>query len=281
MYGGAGNDILIGGDDSDVYLIDRNSGADEIRNYDSSGDDIDVIGYRDISRNDLWFSRTGDDLVISVIGTSVVTTIKGWYTTTNANDRANYKIDFFLAGEHASSTINAEALVALMASRTKPATVAAYQALHADGTFENQWRHFWDGNGLPSISIVPDQSINEDGQVALQFTVGDDLTPAPGVTVRAVAVDATDLTTVVAWMNTPTITAGANGERTVTLVPKGNASGRVAIKLIATDAGGLVTERVFFMNVAPVVDAPVITRVVQVGKTLDGGTLALDVQAAL
>lgn len=281
LYGGAGNDILIGGDDSDVYLIDRNSGADEIRNYDSSGDDIDVIGYRDISRNDLWFSRTGDDLVISVIGTSVVTTIKGWYTTTNANDRANYKIDFFLAGEHASSTINAEALVALMAGRTKPATVAAYQALHADGTFENQWRHYWDGNGLPSISIVPDQSINEDGQVALQFTVGDDLTPASGVTVRAVAVDATDLTTVVAWMNTPSITAGANGERTVTLVPKGNASGRVAIKLIATDAGGLVTERVFFMNVAPVVDAPVITRAAQVGKTLDGGTLTLDVQAAL
>lgn len=281
LYGGAGNDILIGGDDSDVYLIDRNSGADEIRNYDSSGDDIDVIGYRDISRNDLWFSRTGDDLVISVIGTSVVTTIKGWYTTTNANDRANYKIDFFLAGEHASSTINAEALVALMAGRTKPATVAAYQALHADGTFENQWRHYWDGNGLPSISIVPDQSINEDGQVALQFTVGDDLTPASGVTVRAVAVDATDLTTVVAWMNTPTITAGANGERTVTLVPKSNASGRVAIKLIATDAGGLVTERVFFMNVAPVVDAPVITRAVQVGKTLDSGTLTLDVQAAL
>ncbi|MET0889552.1 MAG: Ig-like domain-containing protein, partial [Stenotrophomonas maltophilia] len=65
LYGGAGNDILIGGDDSDVYLIDRSSGADEIRNYDSSGDDIDVIGYRDISRNDLWFSRTGDDLVIS------------------------------------------------------------------------------------------------------------------------------------------------------------------------------------------------------------------------
>lgn len=281
LYGGAGNDILIGGDDSDVYLIDRNSGADEIRNYDSSGDDIDVIGYRDISRNDLWFSRTGDDLVISVIGTSVVTTIKGWYTTTSANDRANYKIDFFLAGEHASSTINAEALVALMAGRTKPATVAAYQALHADGTFENQWRHYWDGNGLPSISIVPDQSINEDGQVALQFTVGDDLTPASGVTVRAVAVDATDLTTVVAWMNTPSITAGANGERTVTLVPKGNASGRVAIKLIATDAGGLVTERVFFMNVAPVVDAPAITRAVQVGKTLDGGMLTLDVQAAL
>ncbi len=281
LYGGAGNDILIGGDDSDVYLIDRNSGADEIRNYDSSGDDIDVIGYRDISRNDLWFSRTGDDLVISVIGTSVVTTIKGWYTTTNANDRANYKIDFFLAGEHASSTINAEALVALMAGRTRPATVAAYQALHADGTFENQWRHYWDGNGLPSISIVPDQSINEDGQVALQFTVGDDLTPASGVTVRAVAVDATDLTTVVAWMNTPTITAGANGERTVTLVPKSNASGRVAIKLIATDAGGLVTERVFFMNVASVVDAPVITRAVQVGKTLDSGTLTLDVQAAL
>ncbi|WP_241696568.1 cadherin domain-containing protein [Stenotrophomonas sp. SAM-B] len=281
LYGGAGNDILIGGDDSDVYLIDRSSGADEIRNYDSSGDDIDVIGYRDISRNDLWFSRTGDDLVISVIGTSVQTTIKGWYTTTNASDRASYKIDFFLAGEHATSTINAEALVALMAGKTKPATLADYQALHADAAFENRWRHHWDGNGLPTVSVVANQQINEDGQVAVQFTVGDDLTPASGVSVRAVAVDATDLSTVLAWMNPPTITVGANGSRTVTLVPKGNASGRVAIKLIATDAGGLVTERVFFLDVAPVVDAPLITRAVQVGTTLDGGTLALDVQAAL
>lgn len=281
LYGGAGNDILIGGDDSDVYLIDRDSGSDEIRNYDSSGDDIDVIGYRDISRNDLWFSRTGDDLVISVIGSNVQTTIKGWYTTTNASDRASYKIDFFLAGEHATSTINAEALVALMAGKNKPATVADYQALHADAAFENQWRHHWDGNGLPTVSVVANQQINEDGQVAVQFTVGDDLTPASGVSVRAVAVDASDLSTVLAWMNTPTVTVGADGSRTVTLVPKDNASGRVAIKLIATDAGGLVTERVFFLDVAPVVDAPLITRAVQLGTTLDGGTLALDVQAAL
>ncbi|GAA5083090.1 Ig-like domain-containing protein [Lysobacter panacisoli] len=282
LVGGAGNDILIGGDDSDTYLIDLGSGSDEIRNYDSSGDDIDVIGYQDISRNALWFSRTGNDLVIAVVGTGVQTTIKDWYVTATAGDRANYKIDFILAGNHVSSTINAEGLVNLMAGYTKPATQAAYDALHADLAFENQWRNHWDGNGLPSISVVPTQSINEDGSLSLQFTVGDDLTPANGISVRAEAVDPNNHATIdLSKVNAPTITAGTGGNRTVNVTAKPNASGQVAIKLIATDAGGLVTERVFLLDIAPQADAPTITRALQVGTTLDGGSLALDVQAAL
>ncbi len=102
LIGGTGNDILVGGDDSDVYLIDVNSGADEIRNYDPNGGDVDAIGYQDIDRNQLWFSRTGGDLVISVVGTGVQTTIKDWYVVADGSDRANYKIDFIFESENAS-----------------------------------------------------------------------------------------------------------------------------------------------------------------------------------
>lgn len=282
LVGGAGSDVLIGGDDSDTYLIGLNSGADQIRNYDSSGDDIDVIGYQDISRNYLWFSRTGNDLVIAVIGTGVQTTIKDWYLTATAGDRANYKIDFILAGNHVSSTINAEGLVSLMAGYAKPATQAAFDTLHADMAFENKWRNHWDGNGLPTISVVPTQSIDEDGSLTLAFLVGDDVTPGNGISVRAEAVDPNNHANIdLSKVNAPTITAGSGGNRTVNVTAKPNASGQVAIKLIATDAGGLVSERVFLLDIAPQADAPAITRAVQVGGSLDGGSLALDVQAAL
>jgi len=280
LIGGAGNDILIGGDDSDVYLIDVNSGSDEIRNYDSSGDDIDVIGYQDINRDKLWFSRSGDSLVISVVGTDVQTTVKDWYVTATGSDRANYKIDFILAGEHVSNTINAEGLVDLMAGLPMPGNIVEFSALFQDAAFANRWAHYWDGNGLPTIGAVADRTINEDGSVNVVFTVSDDLTQSSGVTVTAQAVDPNDLSTPVGWIAPMTVLETVNG-RTVLVTPTANRSGRVAIKLTATDAGGLTSERVFFVDVLPQADAPVIGRAVQVGTTLDSGTLALDVQAAL
>ncbi|HJR73576.1 MAG TPA: cadherin domain-containing protein [Luteimonas sp.] len=274
LIGGTGNDILIGGEDSDVYLIDVNAGADEIRNYDANGDDIDVIGYQDIDRNRLWFARSGDDLVISVIGTGVQTTIKGWYLTATGSDRANYKIDFIIAGQHYSDTINAEGLVALMAGYAKPATQAAYDALHANAAFENRWSNYWAGNADPVISTVLDQTLAEDGTLTIQFTVSDDITPVSGMTVVATAGNDR--------VNAPTLSGpDANGVYTLTLKGAPNRSGDVTITLKATDAGGLVSQRSFVLDITPVADAPVITKAVAVGTTLDGGSLALDVQAAL
>lgn len=274
LIGGAGNDILIGGDDSDVYLIDLDSGADEIRNYDASGDDIDVIGYQDIDRNRLWFARSGDDLVISVIGTGVQTTIKNWYLTATGSERANYKIDFIIAGQHYSDTINAEGLVDLMAGHAKPTTQAGYDALHADAAFENRWNNYWAGNADPMISTVLDQTLAEDGTLTVQFTVSDDITPVTGMTVSASAGNDR--------VNAPTLSGpDANGVYTLTIKGAPNRSGDVTITLKATDAGGLVSQRSFVLNLTPVADAPVITKAIAVGTTLDSGSLALDVQAAL
>uniref|UniRef100_UPI0011EEFD22 cadherin domain-containing protein n=1 Tax=Luteimonas suaedae TaxID=2605430 RepID=UPI0011EEFD22 len=274
LIGGAGNDILIGGDDSDTYLIDLDSGADEIRNYDSSGEDVDVIGYQGIDRNRLWFTRAGDNLVISVIGTTVQTTIKDWYATAAASDRANYKIDFILAGEHFTETINAEGLVSMMAGYTKPATQAAFDALHADPAFENRWASYWAGNEDPVISVVGDQTLSEDGTLTLQFTVSDDVTPANGLAVVATASNG--------HVDPPQVSGpDANGVWTLTVHAADHRSGNVAITLNATDAGGLIGQRTFVLNITPAADAPVITRAVPLGRTLDSGSLAIDVQAAL
>ncbi|MDH5822291.1 cadherin domain-containing protein [Luteimonas sp. RD2P54] len=274
LIGGSGSDILIGGDDSDTYIIDLDSGSDEIRNYDSSGQDVDVIGYQGIDRNQLWFARSGNDLTISAIGTGVQTTIKDWYSTATASDRANYKIDFILAGEHYTETINAEGLVGLMGGYTKPANQAAFDALQADSAFGNRWTNYWQGNEDPVISSVGSQTISEDGTLTLQFTVSDDVTPANGLAVVATASnDRAD---------PPQVTGpNADGVWTLTVRAADHRSGDVAITLKATDAGGLISQQTFALAIIPVADAPIITRAVPLGTTLDGGPLPLDVQAAL
>lgn len=274
LIGGKGSDILIGGTGSDTYLIGLDSGADRIKNYDPNGTDVDAIGYQDIDRKRLWFSRSGDDLVISVVGTDVQTTIENWYLVATGSDRSNYKIDFIIGGQHYSDTINAEGLVDLMAGYSKPTTQAQYDSLHQDLVFENLWKNHWDANGAPVISAVANQTMAEDGTLTLQIMVSDDVTPFEGMTVTATADNNR--------LDPPTLSApDANGVRTLTLRAAPNRSGEVTITLIATDPGGFASQHVFVVNVAPQADAPLITRAVQVGTTLDSGTLALDIQAAL
>lgn len=283
LDGGSGNDLLVGGLGSDTYLIDLNAGADTIREFDPSGADIDVVGYRDIDRTRLWFTREGDDLVVSVVGSDVSTRIENWYVVTSASDRANYKIDFFLAGEHFSKTINAEGLVTFMAGYGKPASMAAYDALHADVQFKNNWANLWGDNAAPVISELATQTIAEDGSLSIQITVTDDLAPVTGITLSAQAVSASNFGVADnALIGSISIgTPNAAGERTLTAVAKPNASGQVGIKILAVDPAGLITERVFLVNISPVADAPVVTRARALATTLDTGSLALDIQAAL
>lgn len=290
LNGGAGSDILIGGDDSDTYLLDINSGADEIRNFDPSGLDIDVIGYQNITRNQLWFEKSGSDLVVTVVGTTVRTTITNWYGTTTATERANYKIDFFLATGDVTNTIDAERLVNLMATFTKPTTQAQYDSLHQNSGFETSWAQAWNLNAPPGMPTITAQSVNEDGTFTLTVRITDDFTPLNGITVTAQAVRVdNNAVEDLSFVNAPTIGApDANGDRVLTVTTKPNASGQVAIKLRATDAGGLFTERVFVLSVNAVADAPTVTVFQAVTPTapltkptLDSGAWSLNVQIAL
>lgn len=290
LYGGAGNDLLIGGTGSDTFFIDINSGADVIENFDPDGNDIDVIGYQNIDRRSLWFTRSGDDLVVSVIGSSVQTTIRNWYLVASTDARANYKIDFILADQHYTKTVNAEGLVTLMAGYAKPATQAAYDQLHANLTFENQWKNLWDANGAPVISAsatqsvaIANQTLNEDGTITVTFYVRDDVTPYNGLTVTAQAVQSGNPDLLDDTLLYQPVVSGpdANGMRTVVLRPRAQASGGATIRIQAVDPGGLITTQTFAVTVNPVADAPVILRAGALGGTLDGGSLPLDIQVAL
>jgi Ca2+-binding RTX toxin-like protein len=292
LNGGAGNDILNGGDDSDTYLMDASSGADQIFNFDPNGTDIDVVGYQGIANSYLWFEKVGNDLVVTAVGTITQTTIKDWYNVTTLDERADYKIDLFLAGSWTSKRIDAEALVNLMDDYTRPTTQAQYDALHANPTFENQWIQGWNPNKAPVVPVIATQTINEDGTLSLQVTITDDYTPNASVTVTAQAVSPSDYNVVdLTLVNAPTVGASdVNGTRTVTVTTKSNRSGQVAIKLIATDAGGKSSPpQVFLLNITPVADVPVVTQAVTTAPQSPAtrptlainGWQGLDIQSAL
>jgi Ca2+-binding RTX toxin-like protein len=88
LTGGAGNDTLIGGNGSDTYVIGRGDGQDTIQNADTdSSVDILKLG-AGVADNQLWLTKAGNDLVVSIIGTADSATIQGWYSApTNQVDR--------------------------------------------------------------------------------------------------------------------------------------------------------------------------------------------------
>jgi Ca2+-binding RTX toxin-like protein len=257
LDGGLGNDILIGGIDNDRYVIAANSGADEIRNFDPNGTDIDSVGYSGITRDYLWFERSGNDLIVTAVGTTARTTIKDWYVTASATDRSNYKIDFFETSAWNGRSIDAEALVTLMAGYTRPTTAAAFDTLHANSAFQTGWSTAWRLNSAPTLGSITSQTVNEDGSLSVSITVNDDITTPSLLTVTGQAVNPgnTNLadSSIVTAVN---VTSNGGGSRTLTGTLRPNASGQTAIKVTVTDGGGLSTSQVFVVNVTPVADAP-------------------------
>ncbi len=80
LIGGKGNDRLLGGTGNDLYLFGRGDGADTIVDCDLTSGNTDTLRFAaDISSEQLWFSRTGDDLSVSVVGSQDTVSISNWY----------------------------------------------------------------------------------------------------------------------------------------------------------------------------------------------------------
>jgi Ca2+-binding RTX toxin-like protein len=79
--GGLGDDLLLASNanSNDLYLWALGDGADVA--MDAGGDDRLSIGGA-VKQDQLWFSRTGDDLQIAIIGTTDSFTAKAWFQAT-------------------------------------------------------------------------------------------------------------------------------------------------------------------------------------------------------
>ena len=83
LSGGLGNDGLQGGVGNDTYLFQRGAGADNITEADATAGNSDLLWFdTNVTSSQLWFQHSGNNLVVSVIGTSDKVTLNNWYTGT-------------------------------------------------------------------------------------------------------------------------------------------------------------------------------------------------------
>jgi len=118
LDGGLGNDSLTGGLGSDDYRLNRGDGADRLNN--AATDHLTttdrLVLAADVARNQVWLQRSGDDLLVSIIGTSDSSRVLGWYTAGTTS-----RLDSFVAGDGRVMTeARVEALVQAMATMTPP-----------------------------------------------------------------------------------------------------------------------------------------------------------------
>ena len=70
----------MGGTGDDIYRFVPGQGLDVIDEQ-GSNNDVDVVEFGgDLTRENLWFTQVGDDLVIGQVGAEDSTTVAGWYS---------------------------------------------------------------------------------------------------------------------------------------------------------------------------------------------------------
>ena len=119
MDGGAGDDELHGGTGRDTYeFAGRAFGRDRV--VDTGG--RDTIEFSDGATWDqLWFSRSGDDLEIALLGTQSGVTVEDWWNGPLVSDIARRRqVETLVAGDHTLSSGAVTQLVEAMAGMSPP-----------------------------------------------------------------------------------------------------------------------------------------------------------------
>lgn len=94
LIGGAGSDTLMGGSGSDVYLFSLGDGADTIDNTDASNG-MDMIEFQDdIDPQNISAKRQGNDLLLSIKGTTDSLRVLGFFEADGATAKAVDRISF-------------------------------------------------------------------------------------------------------------------------------------------------------------------------------------------
>ncbi len=126
LNGGAGNDaldglggadILTGGVGNDTYIMGRGYGAEIVVENDATAGNTDVAQFlAGIATDQIWFRHMGNDLEVSIIGTSDKATVSNWYLG------GQYHVEQFKTADGKTLLDSqVETLVSAMASFAPPA----------------------------------------------------------------------------------------------------------------------------------------------------------------
>jgi len=140
IYGGLGNDSLYGSIGNDTYHFQRGDGADTVYDLDTTAGNQDKLLLDGaIKADQVWLAKSGNDLVVSVIGTTDKVTINSWYLG------GLYQVESIVAGGNGKtlSAANVQNLVNAMASFTPPAqgqtTLPANYQTALNGVIAANW----------------------------------------------------------------------------------------------------------------------------------------------
>ncbi len=139
LSGGAGNDTLIGGQGADTYLFGLGGGSDLVSNADTDLGADELVFGAGIGEDQLWFARSGNDLVVSVLGTADHATLQGWYSS------AGNQLDHFeLNDGTALAAAQVQQLVSAMSAfSTPPASISdltSVQQQSIETVIASNWR---------------------------------------------------------------------------------------------------------------------------------------------
>ncbi|WP_119300553.1 calcium-binding protein [Dongia deserti] len=139
LDGGAGNDTLIGGEGVDTYRFGRGGGRDVISNADTDGGADRLVFGNGIAETDLWFTRSGNDLVVSVLGSTDRVTLQGWYLS------ASNRLDQFELSDGSSlAASQVQQLVTAMGSFSAPpasfSSLTSTQQQSIESVIAANWR---------------------------------------------------------------------------------------------------------------------------------------------
>lgn len=109
LSGGSGNDTLTGGSGDDDYLFGVGDGNDAINNDDAASASLDELHISGADYDDLWSSRSGDDLIVDIVGSIDSVQINDWFTNTSDQLDAIYAGDRVLLSNQVDQLVNAMA----------------------------------------------------------------------------------------------------------------------------------------------------------------------------
>ena len=111
LIGGRGNDVLYGGADNDTYVFNLGDGNDTIDEQNANSENDRILFGEGISARSLYAARSGNDLVMSILGTDDTITI------TNHFSSVGYAVENFeLSDGQAITNVQLNQLIQSMAS---------------------------------------------------------------------------------------------------------------------------------------------------------------------
>ena len=111
LIGGRGNDVLYGSADNDTYIFNLGDGNDTINEQNANSENDRILFGEGISARSLYASRSGNDLVMSILGTDDTITV------TNHFSSVGYAVENFeLSDGQAITNVQLNQLIQSMAS---------------------------------------------------------------------------------------------------------------------------------------------------------------------